>query len=444
MKKYLNINVYEAVQERLKYIFEEFDNIYVSFSGGKDSGLLLNLVINFMKEHRINKKIGVFIQDMEAQFPQTIEFIERMLKNNMDFMDPYYFCVELVLRNSFSIHKPFWITWDKTKKDVWMRNYPAMPYIYKENPFKLNKRLTDKEHYKYFSKWLHKHKNANKTISLTGLRADESLSRYNAVVNIKNYYKNKKWIAETEDNIYNAKPIFDWETRDIWIANNKLNFDYNKLYDLLFQSGVPLDDMRVASPFLDQGQKAINTYRVIAPDIWQKLLLRAEGINFGVIYSNTKAFGRDFQLPKGYTWKQYTKFLLTTLPTDIRDNYIRMFKTSIKFWKEKGGGLREEIIEELKNHNIKIKKNGISPYARVSNSTRIIIEEYPDSIDFIASWEVPSWKRFAIAILKNDYSGRIIGFGMNKEDIFKKIIKSNNNKKMELAYNGSKIPSFKC
>ena len=30
-------NVYELAQERLKVIFSEFDNIYVSFSGGKDS-----------------------------------------------------------------------------------------------------------------------------------------------------------------------------------------------------------------------------------------------------------------------------------------------------------------------------------------------------------------------------------------------------------------------
>lgn len=28
-------NVYELVQERLDFIFREFDNIYISFSGGK-------------------------------------------------------------------------------------------------------------------------------------------------------------------------------------------------------------------------------------------------------------------------------------------------------------------------------------------------------------------------------------------------------------------------
>ena len=49
IKQHLKQNVYEAFLERLKFIFEEFDNIYVSFSGGKDSGLLLNLVLDFRR-----------------------------------------------------------------------------------------------------------------------------------------------------------------------------------------------------------------------------------------------------------------------------------------------------------------------------------------------------------------------------------------------------------
>ena len=42
-------NVYELAQERLDIIFNDFDNICVSFSGGKDSGLLLNLCIDYIR-----------------------------------------------------------------------------------------------------------------------------------------------------------------------------------------------------------------------------------------------------------------------------------------------------------------------------------------------------------------------------------------------------------
>ena len=62
-REYMSCNVYEATQQRLRLIFEEFDNIYVSFSGGKDSSLLLNLTLDFRRKYYPEKKIGVFHQD---------------------------------------------------------------------------------------------------------------------------------------------------------------------------------------------------------------------------------------------------------------------------------------------------------------------------------------------------------------------------------------------
>ena len=58
-REYLDKDVYEALQERLKLIFQEFDNIYLSFSGGKDSGLLLNLVLDYQQKYAPEEKIGV-------------------------------------------------------------------------------------------------------------------------------------------------------------------------------------------------------------------------------------------------------------------------------------------------------------------------------------------------------------------------------------------------
>lgn len=63
IRHYLSIDVYEAFQNRMEYIFQEFENIYISFSGGKDSGLLLNLVLDYVKNHNLNRRIGVFHQD---------------------------------------------------------------------------------------------------------------------------------------------------------------------------------------------------------------------------------------------------------------------------------------------------------------------------------------------------------------------------------------------
>ena len=62
IRQYLEQDVYEALQDRLKLIFEEFDNIFVSFSGGKDSGLLLNLVLDYRKKYYPGRNWESFIR----------------------------------------------------------------------------------------------------------------------------------------------------------------------------------------------------------------------------------------------------------------------------------------------------------------------------------------------------------------------------------------------
>ena len=61
-REYLEQDVYQALQERLRFLFEEFENIYLSFSGGKDSGLLLNLVLDFQKKYYPDRTLKRSIQ----------------------------------------------------------------------------------------------------------------------------------------------------------------------------------------------------------------------------------------------------------------------------------------------------------------------------------------------------------------------------------------------
>ena len=70
-KLYLEKSVYDAALERIDFIFREFDNVFVSFSGGKDSGLLLNLVMDYVRDHGITKRVGLFHQDFEAQYEKN-------------------------------------------------------------------------------------------------------------------------------------------------------------------------------------------------------------------------------------------------------------------------------------------------------------------------------------------------------------------------------------
>ncbi|HEN1032226.1 TPA: DUF3440 domain-containing protein, partial [Streptococcus agalactiae] len=125
------------------------------------------------------------------------------------------------------------------------------------------------------------------------------------------YYNNKKYSKKISDDVYNFYPIYDWKTEDIWVANAKFDFAYNKLYDLYYQSGMSIDQMRVASPFLSEGQETLKLYKVIEPHTWGKLVSRVNGVNFTGLYGGTTALGwKKITKPKNLSWKQYMEFLL--------------------------------------------------------------------------------------------------------------------------------------
>ena len=420
VREYLEQDVYEALQERLRFIFEEFDNVYISFSGGKDSGLLLNLVLDFRKKYYPGRKLGVFHQDFEAQYTVTTEYIERTFERIRDVVEPYWVCLPMATRTALSSYEMYWYPWDDTKKELWVREMPKKDYVInlENNPITTYRyRMHQEDLAKQFGRWYRKSHKNRKTVCLLGMRADESLQRYSGFVNKKNGYKGECWIGQQFKDVWCASPLYDWSSQDVWHANYLFGYDYNKLYDLYYKAGLKITQMRVASPFNDYSKDALNLYRVIDPEIWTKLVGRVQGANFTSIYGRTKAMGyRSVTLPGGHTWKSYTQFLLDTLPTRLRNNYIRKFNTSIQFWHETGGGLDEETIRELEEHGYQIRRNGVSNYTLNKKSRIIFIGKIPDHTDDIKSTkDIPSWKRMCYCILKNDHTCRFMGFGLTRE-----------------------------
>ena len=419
-REYLDKDVYEALQERLKLIFQEFDNIYLSFSGGKDSGLLLNMVLDYQQKYAPVKKIGVFHQDFEAQYTVTTEYVERTFEQIKDRVEPYWVCLPMATRTAMSNYEMYWYPWDNKKKELWVRQMPDKEYVInlENNPITTYRyRMHQEDLAKQFGRWYKMSHGNGKTVCILGMRADESLQRYSGFLNKRYGYKEECWISKQFKDVWCASPIYDWSTEDIWHANYIFNYDYNHLYDLYYKAGLKVSQMRVASPFNDYSKESLNLYRVIDPQIWVKLVGRVRGANFGALYGRTKAMGyRNVTLPEGHTWKSYTMFLLDTLPTRLRNNYIKKFNTSIKFWHETGGGLDEEVIQELEEQGYQIQRNGVSNYTLSKKSRVIFLDKIPDDTDDIKSTkDIPSWKRMCCCILKNDHICRTMGFGITRD-----------------------------
>ena len=102
------MNVYERTQQRLKTVFDLFDNIYVSFSGGKDSGVLLNLCIDYIRRHGLQRRIGVFHMDYEIQYRETLDYVNRTLAANADILDVYRVCIPFKVQTCTSMFQQYY------------------------------------------------------------------------------------------------------------------------------------------------------------------------------------------------------------------------------------------------------------------------------------------------------------------------------------------------
>jgi len=418
-KIHLPITVYQAIQRRLEFVFNEFDNVYVSFSGGKDSGLLLNLCIQYLREHQPGRTIGVFHQDFEAQYTHTTEYVTRTLNGDADVIRPFWSCMPMAVNLATSMHQRHWVPWEPDLQAIWVRPMPEYPSVLNlgNHQFDFYQRnMLQEEFYKAFSPWYHRAvgNGQHRTCCLVGIRTAESLNRWRAISQDKGTYLRIPWTTKLETNVYAGYPLYDWSVEDVWTANAHFGFDYNRVYDLFHYAGLSPHEMRVASPFGDWANNgSLALYRAIEPHIWGRLIGRVNGANFTSIYGATHAAGyKSIKLPKGHTWKSYVDFLLSTLPEETRANYQQKFATSINWWLNDGGVLSAETIAELNGMGVKIELKGKSNYK--TDKIKVTFAEYPDDVDVKDFASVPSYKRMAICILKNDHLCKYMGFTLTK------------------------------
>lgn len=411
-------SVYERAMSRIATVFAEFDNVYVSFSGGKDSGVMLNLCIDYMRKTGLKRKIGVLHIDYEVQYDETLKYIDRVLKENSDIVEVYRVCVPFKVSTCTSMLQTCWRPWDEEKRELWVRDMPGGCLTREDFPF-YDAGMWDYDFQTLFTQWLHRLKGAQRTCCLVGIRTQESYHRWKTVNgnNRRYMYRGLKWTKKVADDdaCYNAYVIYDWLTTDIWTANGRFGWDYNRLYDLFYMAGVPLEKQRVASPFIMAARESLHLYRVIDPDMWGRMICRVNGVNFTAIYGATKAVARGKPLlPEGHTWESYMRFLLSTLPEETRTNYLQKLDVSIDFWRNRGGCLSERTIKRLRECGVEIEVMENTNYRTRKRPVRM---EYQDDIDSPDFKDLPTFRRMCICILKNDHLCKYMGFSMTKKEI---------------------------
>ena len=374
-KKYLDVNVLDAAKDRISKTFDDFEKVYVSFSGGKDSSVMTHLVL--AEAIKRDRKVGLLIIDLEAQYTETIKHIENMIERYRENIDLHWFAGELLLRNAVSDFEPKWVCWDEEKKNLWVRQKPELASDLTQYDFYVPK-MEFEEVMVLLGKW---YAGNEKCAGFIGIQSDESLHRYRAIVAQKKNetHKGYKWTTKLTNNLFNVYPIYDWRTEDIWVFHLKNpELPYNKIYDLMTKAGVKFSNQRLCQPFGDDQKKGLWLYHLLEPNTWYKLLNRVSGVNSGALYAqeNGNMTGNiDVVKPKNHTWESYTNFLLKSLPRKMQLHYKERFEKFIAGWKQRG-------------------------YIKIP-------DQAPHELE-IKQW-VPSWKRMARCILRNDYYCKGLG-----------------------------------
>ena len=381
----LGYNVYVAAQSRIERIFEHFPRVYLSFSGGKDSTVMFHICAEIARRKR--KRFGVLFIDWECQYKLTIEHVREMVEEYADVIDLYWCCLPLLTVNAVSVFEPEWIAWEEGK--AWIREKPDCAI--KDGsifPF-FSKNMTFEEFVPKFGQW---YSQGKLTACLVGIRATESFNRWATVgsTRYKHTFNNIRWTTRICDYVYNAYPIYDWKTEDIWIYCGKYHKSYNRLYDRFYQAGIPLNKMRICEPFGNEQRQALDFYHIIEPETWGRMVARVNGANFGAVYARERGVilgNHTITKPEQFTWERFAKTLLETMPQSTAEHYRNKIAVYLKWWMTKGE-LSDGIPDE--------QPNDLGPK------------------------DIPSWRRICKCILKNDYWCKMLCFSPTKTLAYQK------------------------
>lgn len=382
-KRKLGINVLEAARERIRIIFEDFPRVYVSFSGGKDSTVMLHLVMD--EAIKRDRKVGVLFVDLEAQYKLTIDHIQEMYDLYAANIEPYWVSLPIHLRNAVSTYQHHWISWENGKQTDWIRQPPTMAITDQSFfPF-YHYKMEFEEFVPEFGHWY----GDNKLCAcFVGIRTGESLNRWRTIASTKKQtFEGYQWTTWCGGALYNVYPIYDWIETDLWAYQGKTHKPYNKLYDRMYQAGLTLHQMRICQPYGDDQRKGLWLFHLIEPETWARIVARVNGANAGALYAQESGniLGNiKITKPEGHTWQSFAMLLLDSLPPKTKEHYANKIAVFLKWYQDR---------------NIQV------------------IDEGP-----ITKGQ-PNWTRICKALLRNDYWCKGLSFTQHKSAAYDKYLK---------------------
>lgn len=312
-KVYLTDTVDVAARKRIAWIFDEFERVTVSVSGGKDSTVLCWLALQ--EAHKRGRKIGVFFLDEETVYMSTVHQVRYLMELCPENTEKMWVQFPFRLTNATSFRDSQLLCWDAEREADWMRR--KEPDSIQAPPWDVSRQYVKNKvkGFGFYDVLENFDRIAPDTAHLVGLRADESLDRFRAVTRNPGY-KDCAWsTAVHADGSVRFYPLYDWTFDDIWtfIADN--NIRYSPIYDYMYQKGMARQEIRVSSLIHEKSFKSLVELPEFEPETFDKLMKRIGGAQTGNLYGKDDTVFRARKLPKNFaSWAEYRDFLLETYP----------------------------------------------------------------------------------------------------------------------------------
>lgn len=310
MKIFKKQNVHEAALERIRYLFDEFENVVVSMSGGKDSTVVFELALQVAKEKN-RLPLPVAWLDQELEFQATADYMKDVMYR--EDVKPLWYQIPFNLVNATTNDENYFtMAWGE-----------GVEWVREKDPLSIKDPVGSDRFYEMFPAILNSLYPKQKACYLTGVRGEENPARAVGATNAATY----KWVtwgkvSNKKNEQYTFHPIYDWSYRDVWKAIHDYDWQYNTHYDAMYRYGVPVSKMRVSNYHHEAALQAIFYLQEIEPETYEKATQRLSGIDAAGKAGKADYFVKE--LPFMFmSWTEYRNYLV--------DNLIQEDKLKLKF-----------------------------------------------------------------------------------------------------------------
>lgn len=347
-QRYGNETVLDAARARIAQVFDAYEHVSVSISGGKDSTVTAHLAL--VEAARRGRKVSLFFLDEEVMYQSTIDQVSWLMELYPENTIRQWLQIPFNLTNATSLTDGQLRCWEPGAHKVWMR--PKVQGAIHAKPWDTAREtVRDKNKgFGFYDAIENYERMFRDTAFLVGLRATESPNRWRAVTKNPVTLRGGDrvfWGSPREGQCVTLYPLYDWLDSDVWRYLHEHRVRYSRIYDLQFLKGYPVSEMRVSSLIHERSFEAIVDLAEFEPKTYAKLVRRVKGIALAQETAKSAMMFRARKLPPNFnSWRAWRDFLLTTYPDPSK---VHIFKARFARQKDNEFVARQQVRQLLCN-----------------------------------------------------------------------------------------------